>query len=117
MGEGGREGGKERGRWREGAEHRGSVMSSCKDALASKAFLSPSLPSLPSFFPFLPPFNRRSVQMRKLADHMAFLTNHVFLVPDLYRGEVYGEGTTKEAWREAVREGGREGGRENEEGG
>ncbi|KAM3570105.1 hypothetical protein VYU27_007818 [Nannochloropsis oceanica] len=43
----------------------------------------------------------RSVQMRKLADHMAFLTNHVFLVPDLYRGEVYGEDSTKEAWREA----------------
>lgn len=46
--------------------------------------------------------------MRKLADHMAFLTNHVFLVPDLYRGEVYGEDSTKEAWREAVSEGGKE---------
>ena len=42
---------------------------------------------------------------------MAFLTNHVFFVPDLYRGEVYGKGTKKEDWREAVREGGREGGR------
>jgi len=46
--------------------------------------------------------------MRKLADHMAFLTNHVFFVPDLYRGEVYGEDSTKEAWREAVSEGGKE---------
>jgi len=44
---------------------------------------------------------------------MAFLTNHVFFVPDLYRGEVYGKGTKKEAWREAVRrrKGGREGGK------
>lgn len=31
--------------------------------------------------------DRRSVQTRKLADHVAFLTNSVVLVPDLYRGE------------------------------
>lgn len=31
--------------------------------------------------------DRRSVATRKLADHVAFLTNHVVLVPDLYRGQ------------------------------
>ncbi|EKU20579.1 alpha beta-hydrolase domain-containing protein [Nannochloropsis gaditana CCMP526] len=43
----------------------------------------------------------RSVQTRKLADHMSFLSNHVFFVPDLYRGQVFKKGQSKEAWRAA----------------
>lgn len=58
------------------------------------AYINPSRPVQPnacrqSQHP-LPPFShihRRSVQTRKLADHLAFLTNHVVLVPDLYRGD------------------------------
>lgn len=38
---------------------------------------------------------------------MSFLSNHVFFVPDLYRGQVFKKGQSKEAWRAAVREGGR----------
>lgn len=39
---------------------------------------------------------------------MSFLSNHVFFVPDLYRGQVFKKGQSKEAWRAAVREGGEE---------
>jgi hypothetical protein len=47
---------------------------------------------------------RRKVQTRKLADHMAFLTNHVFFVPDLYRDDPWVEDgeETVEQWRARV---------------
>lgn len=47
---------------------------------------------------------RRKVQTRKLADHMAFLTNHVFFVPDLYRDDPWVEDgeETVEQWRTRV---------------
>ena len=54
--------------------------------------------------------SRRSVPTRKLADHLAFLTNHVVFVPDLYRGDAWdaGEGSGSResllAFRARVRE-------------
>lgn len=48
---------------------------------------------------------RRNVQTRKLADHMALLTDHVFFMPDLYRDDPWVPGMAEkeeERWRRRV---------------